>query len=108
MDALWAGLPVLTFAGRSFAGRVAMSILHDIDLPELIAEDIAAYERLAVALARDLKRLTRLRAKVESNRLATPLFDTKRLCRELEAAYETMVEIQRHGESPRSFSVAPK
>ena len=66
MDALWAGLPVLTCAGRSFAGRVAMSILHDIDLPELIAEDIAAYERLAVALARDPQRLTQLRAKLKA------------------------------------------
>ena len=107
MDALWAGLPVLTCAGRSFAGRIAQSILHDLDVPELIGEDLAAYERLAIALARDPQRLREIRAKVESNRLTTPLFDTGRLCRELEAAYETMVEIWRRGESPRSFSVAP-
>ena len=107
MDALWAGLPVLTCAGRSFAGRIAQSILHDLDVPELIGEDLAAYERLAIALTRDPQRLRAIRAKVESNQLTTPLFDTGRLCRELEAAYETMVEIWRRGESPRSFSIAP-
>ncbi len=76
-------------------------------MPELIAEDIGAYEELAVALARDPRRLREIRTKIGSNRLTTPLFDTGRLCRELEAAYEMMVEIWRRGESPRSFSIAP-
>ena len=60
-----------------------------------------------VALARDPQRLQQLKAKLETNRLTTPLFDTKRLCRELEAAYATMVDIWRRGESPRSFTVEP-
>ncbi len=107
MDALWAGLPVLTCAGRSFAGRVAQSAFCiDLGVPELIAEDFAAYEQLAITLARDPQRLREIRTKIESNRLTTPLFDTSRLCRELEAAYEMMVEIWRRGESPRSFSIA--
>jgi len=107
MDALWAGLPVLTCAGRSYAGRIAASQLQGIGLQELIADDLATYERLALALAGDRERLGHLRAKVEANRLTTPLFDTGRLCRELEAAYQTMVDIRQHGQSPRSFSVDP-
>jgi protein O-GlcNAc transferase len=103
MDALWAGLPVLTCAGRSFAGRTAVSILYSMDLPELVTAETAAYERLAIELARDPRRLSRLRAKVEANRTTTPLFDTGRLCRELEFAYATMVDIYLRGESPRSF-----
>jgi len=103
MDALWAGLPVLTCAGRSFAGRTAVSILYSMDLPELVTADTAAYERLAIELARDPWRLSRLRAKVKANRTTTPLFDTGRLCRELEFAYATMVDIYWRGESPRSF-----
>ena len=105
MDALWAGLPVLTCAGRSYAGRFAMTQLHDIGLSELVAEDLAAYERIALELARDPQRLREIKARLERNRLTTPLFDTKRLCHELETAYETMLEIWRRGESPRSFSV---
>ena len=68
MDALWAGLPVLTCAGRSFAGRGAVSILYSMDLPELVTADTAAYERLAIELASDPRRLSRLRAKVKANR----------------------------------------
>jgi len=105
MDALWAGLPAVTCAGRAFAGRAAMSMLHDIDLAELIAEDIAAYEQLALALARQPERLREIRRKLEVNRLTAPLFDMKRLCRELESAYTTMVGIWCRGETPRSFNV---
>lgn len=107
MDALWAGVPVLTCAGRSYAGRFAMSQLYGIGVPELVAKDLAAYEQLATALARDPQRLQQLRTTIERNRFTSPLFDIQRLCRELESAYETMVEIWRRGESPRSFSVSP-
>ena len=52
-DALWAGLPVLTCIGNSFAGRVAASLLHAVGLPELITESLSSYEALALKLARD-------------------------------------------------------
>ena len=105
MDALWAGLPAVTCAGRAFAGRAAMSMLHDLDLAELIAEDIEAYEQLAVALARDPSRLQRIRHKLAANRLIAPLFDTARLCRDIEAAYAMMTEIRLRGGRPQSFSL---
>jgi protein O-GlcNAc transferase len=97
---------VLTCAGRSYAGRFAMSQLHGIGVPELITADLASYEELALALAQDPQRLRQLRATIEGNRKTWPLFDTQRLCRELESAYETMVEIWRRGENPRNFSVS--
>ena len=86
-DALWAGLPALTCAGGSFAGLVAASLLKAVGLPELIAPDIAAYEALALRLARDPAELARLRALVAANRLTTPLFDSERFARDLEALY---------------------
>src|SRR5471030_3111665 len=52
-DALWAGLPVLTSLGGTFAGRVAASLLHAIALPELITASLPDYEQLAVLLATD-------------------------------------------------------
>jgi predicted O-linked N-acetylglucosamine transferase (SPINDLY family) len=107
IDALWAGLPVVTSTGHAFAGRAAMGMLHDLDLAELIAEDLPSYEQLALALARDPLRLKQIRTKVETNRLTTPLFNAKRICRELETAYEMMVDIWRRGENPRNFDVPP-
>jgi predicted O-linked N-acetylglucosamine transferase (SPINDLY family) len=90
-DALWAGLPLLTCRGRSFAGRVGASLLTALDLPELIAEDPGAYEARALELARDPARMTALRAKLAGKRKTAPLFDTARTTREIEAAYEDML-----------------
>jgi predicted O-linked N-acetylglucosamine transferase (SPINDLY family) len=88
--ALWAGLPVLTRMGESFAGRMAASLLRAIDLPELVTTTDAAYEALAVDLALNPQRLHELRQKLERNRLTTPLFSTAAFTRHLEAAYTEM------------------
>jgi predicted O-linked N-acetylglucosamine transferase (SPINDLY family) len=89
-DALWMGLPVLTCKGAGFSGRVAASLLSAIGLPELIAENLDEYEKLALALARDPSRLAGLKKKLETNRLATALFDSERFTHNLETAYESM------------------
>jgi len=105
VDGLWAGLPVLTCAGRSFAARSAASLLSAIGLPELVTSTLEEYEALALKLARDPDLLGRLRERLARNRSTTPLFDTKRLCRHLEYAYQEMHERWRRGEPPRSFAV---
>ena len=92
-DALWAGLPVLTLAGESFASRVAASLLTAVDLPELIVSSQRDYEELAVALAADPERLSLFRNRLERNRLTTPLFDTPRFTRHLEAALSQMMHL---------------
>jgi protein O-GlcNAc transferase len=91
-DALWAGLPLLTVPGRSFPARVATSILQAANLPELITEDLAAYETLALKLALDPAALKRVREKLAASRANLPLFDTLRFTRNLEAAYRAMLE----------------
>jgi protein O-GlcNAc transferase len=67
-DALWAGLPLVTCRGTSFAGRVAASLLHAIGLSELVTHDLAAYEALALRLARDPSLLRRVRERLAKNR----------------------------------------
>ncbi|HUH95674.1 MAG TPA: tetratricopeptide repeat protein [Casimicrobiaceae bacterium] len=89
-DALWSGLPVLTRIGESFPARVAASVLTAIGLPELITTSADEYERVAVELATYPGRLAALRQKVADNRLSTPLFDTARFTRSIEAVYEAM------------------
>jgi len=90
-DALWAGLPLITLPGQSFPARVAASILQAANLPELIVPDLAAYESLALKLARDPAALKAIREKL-ADRSAMPLFDTARFTRNLEAAYLAMLE----------------
>jgi predicted O-linked N-acetylglucosamine transferase (SPINDLY family) len=91
-DALGSGLPVLSRPGRSFASRVAASLLHNVGLPELLAADADHYERLAVELAHDPARLRALRERLNSQRTTAPLFDLERFTRDLEAAYTRMHE----------------
>jgi predicted O-linked N-acetylglucosamine transferase (SPINDLY family) len=106
-DALWAGLPVLTCAGETFAGRVAASLLHAVGLPELVTQSVAEYEALGLKLARDPAALVALKAKLANNRDTHPLFDTVRFTKHLEAAYRTMWERQQRGQGPAAFAVEP-
>jgi predicted O-linked N-acetylglucosamine transferase (SPINDLY family) len=105
-DALWAGLPVLTCLGETFAGRVAASVLGAVGVPELIAETPDDYQRLAVGLATDPGRLAAIRAKLAANRLTTPLFDTARFTRQIEAAYTAMHARQQAGLGPDDIVLA--
>lgn len=105
-DALWAGVPLVTCRGNSFAGRVAASLLEALALPELITNNVTDFESLAVALAQDLPRLGALREKIAQNRTTTPLFDTDRFRRHIEQAFKTMWDIYRHGGQPQSFTVS--
>jgi predicted O-linked N-acetylglucosamine transferase (SPINDLY family) len=104
-DALWAGVPVVTVLGEAFAGRVGASLLTAIGLPELIADDLEGYEKLAKSLAKTPETYKALKQKLEKNRLSTPLFDAERFCRHIEAAFTVMAEAARRGERPKSFSV---
>lgn len=99
-DALWAGLPMLTRAGRSFNARVAASLLHAIGLPELVTESLGDYEALALALVREPARLRALRETLAANRLTTPLFDTEGYTRALEQAFAQAAERARAGLPP--------
>jgi len=106
-DALWAGLPVVTCLGETFAGRVAASLLKAVGLPELITTSLEAYEALALRLARETEFLASIKTKLARNRDTHPLFDTARFTRHIEAAYTTMWERYQRGERPESFAVSP-
>jgi protein O-GlcNAc transferase len=104
-DALWAGVPIVTLTGSSFAGRVGTSLLSAIGLPELIADTPAAYEAIALDLARNPHLLAEVNGKLARNRETQPLFDTARYTRNLEAAYSMMWRRNQNGDPPASFAV---
>jgi protein O-GlcNAc transferase len=86
-DALWAGVPVLTRTGKTFAGRVAASLLNAVGLPELVVHSAEQYHSLATELAQSPARLAGIRTRLAANRETMSLFDTPRITRNLEAAY---------------------
>jgi predicted O-linked N-acetylglucosamine transferase (SPINDLY family) len=91
-DALWAGCPLVTRTGETFASRVAGSILVNAGMRELVTDDLAEYERKVLELATSPGRLQDIRRRLQETRDTCPLFDTPRFVRNLEAAYENMFE----------------
>lgn len=99
-DALWAGVPLVTLIGETFASRVAASLLHAVGLPELVTTGWEEYFELAKGLAFDPAVLAALKGKLARQRLTSPLFDTVRFTRDLEALYEKIWE--QHGQGFRA------
>jgi protein O-GlcNAc transferase len=106
-DALWMGCPVLTVAGQTFASRVAGSLLRTIGLPELITTSLQEYEQMALRLAGEPDLLANLRARLQSNRATSGLFDGGQFARGLEQAYIAMWDIYTSGNQPHAFAVNP-
>lgn len=91
-DALWAGCPVVTIRGETFASRVGASLLGAVGLPELVCDDVKSYIRKVVSLARDADERQRLRYYLDGRGHDSALFDTLATTRALEAAYLVMAD----------------
>ncbi len=103
-ESLWAGLPLLTCAGGTFASRVAGSILTAGGLPELVVSDLNAYETLALELAQNPELLCGYRDRLQDV-ARTPLFDIAEYTRDLERAYLKMAALYSDGQAPEAFAV---
>ena len=106
-EALGVGVPVVTLRGRTFASRVATSLLEACGLGELSTESLEQYERVALRLAQQPEARAALRARLLQARGSAPLFNTRRLCRHLEAAYCEAWRRHREREPPAVLHVTP-
>jgi predicted O-linked N-acetylglucosamine transferase (SPINDLY family) len=104
-DALWAGVPVLTFAGDTFASRVAGSLLQAVGLPELITHNLQDYTALATQLASTPGALPALKQKLLSLRALAPLFDVVAYTRHLESLYSQMWARHALGLPPQAIDI---
>jgi predicted O-linked N-acetylglucosamine transferase (SPINDLY family) len=99
-DALWAGCPVLTCIGRTFAGRVATSLLHQLGLPELVCEDEEAFIAMATQLGNDREALRTLRQHLSQQRSQSSLFDMQGFASDFRRAVQAMSARHRIGRKP--------
>ena len=90
-DALFMGLPILTLTGKTFASRMAGSLLHSLSLDELITYTMADYEEKAVELAGNRPHVADLRRSIEARRSTCHLFDMPKQVRDIEALYEKAI-----------------
>jgi predicted O-linked N-acetylglucosamine transferase (SPINDLY family) len=89
-DALWAGVPVLTCIGKTFAGKVSASLLTASNMNELITNNLKEYEDLAVELAINTKKLNDIKNKLKNNNKTSKLFNSEIFTKNLEMAYKTI------------------
>ena len=107
-DALFVGLPVVSFYGPTFPAHVAVSLLNAVGMAELATQSLEEYEARALFLAQNRAELERVKAKLMQNRETFPLFDTARFTRNLEQAYREMLALHDQGMPPHSFAVEEK
>jgi predicted O-linked N-acetylglucosamine transferase (SPINDLY family) len=105
-DALWMGVPVLTLTGETFAGRVATSLLHAVDLQELCAQTLDEYAARALRLATMPDELAKLKAHLEGGRRRFAAFDAPAFRRHIETAYQEVWKRHRRGQPPRMLAIA--
>ncbi|MEK8047085.1 tetratricopeptide repeat protein [Ideonella margarita] len=89
-DALWMGLPLITWSGRTYISRMAGSLLNAVGLPDLITESLADYERLAVQLGQQPARVASYKRYLAEHGRQSPLFNVPQLVRDLEAGFEQL------------------
>ncbi len=104
-DVLWAGVPIITLPLERMASRVAASLCVALECPEMVVEDRAAYEALAIELGNNPAQVRALRAKIISKRLTCPLFDTARWVGDVEKIYDRMWENYAAGGQPTACEV---
>lgn len=100
-DALWMGVPIITFPGRSFASRVTSSLVRAAGLPELVCETPEAFVERAIELGNNRGEIEKLKKKLKQNHGSCTLFDTKSLVAHLEKLYGEMWDDYRRGVLPR-------
>jgi protein O-GlcNAc transferase len=108
IDALWQGLPVITWAGEVPSSRLASSLLHALDMPELVTYDQNAYENLAIHYGLEKKARETMRKKLEAKRYEAPLFNIKLTVLYLEAAYRAIWNRHQQNEKPVSMDISLK
>jgi predicted O-linked N-acetylglucosamine transferase (SPINDLY family) len=91
-DALWAGLPLLACAGRTFGSRMAGSLLLAAGLPELVTTSLQEYEDKAVALAHDPAHIAEFKSRLAASRHSARLFDSPSQARDLEQLYRDVAK----------------
>ena len=106
-DVLMAGLPIVTKMGKTYASRMAASLLNAAGMQELITKTAEEYEDLALELAVNSSKLSKLRERLQKRTETTPIFNTKLYTRNLEAGYQQAYDSYYYSNSVQNINVTP-
>ncbi len=100
-EAVFAGLPIVTKAGKQFAARVAASVVSAIGCPDLVTETVEEYYELAYKLATDREALNEVKQRLKDNLWTTPLYDSEQYVRDFENLMEKAILRYEEGSKPK-------
>lgn len=106
-DALWAGVPVLTKSGETFASRVAGSFLTQLQLTELITTNFDDYEKLAVKIGNNPQFATVLRQKLVHQRDNSLMFNSSYFVQKLEESFKMIYDLSLKSSHPENILIKP-
>lgn len=89
-DCLWMGVPVVTLACGTHAGRVGSSILGRLGLEDLVAQSFSEYVDLAVRTAEDTRRLKTLRYSLRNRMENSPLTNARAVMSGIERQFRAI------------------
>ena len=104
-DALRVGIPVLTLKGKSFASRVATSLLTSMNLSELITDKLQDYEEMAFKISKDLNMFEKLKDKISENEIKSNVFKPDIYTKKIEESYKKVYQNYINGLEPKNFKL---
>jgi tetratricopeptide (TPR) repeat protein len=104
-DALRMGLPLITLCGNTFSSRMAASLLHSVNLPELITYSTKDYESLAIELCQDKVKYVNIKGKLSTNLPKSKLFDIDKYTRHIESAFTNVYNRLQNNEDPEHIFI---
>tara|TARA_E500000178_G_scaffold175900_2_gene174829 strand:+ start:546 stop:2639 length:2094 start_codon:yes stop_codon:yes gene_type:complete len=103
-DSIWAGVPLITCIGKSFASRVSSSILSSVGLDDLITKTMEDYEKKAIEIGNSYEQILELKNRISNKRNLT-IFDCKKYTNNLELSFEKIYEIFLLGNKPHDIHI---
>ena len=99
------GVPVITYAGKTYLSRMSAALLTTVGMDNLITKNLENYEKLAKDLAQNPQKLRRIKAKLTKNLSKSAIFDTREFVRNLEIAYGIIWKFYQTGRKPYSIEL---
>lgn len=93
---LWAGVPIITVLGKSFANNVCASLLKSLDMEELISQNFDEYKNKAIDLGKNPSKLLNIKKKIRKNVIHSPLFNSKSYTKNLEKAFSQIYQVKKN------------
>ena len=104
-DSLRMGIPVLTLKGKSFASRVATSLLTSMNLSELVTEKLNDYEEMALKISNNPEMLDQLKDKILRNKESSNVFKPQIYTNNIEKGYKKVYQNYIDGLETKNFKL---